>query len=64
MFFKKSNSALEELLETVSDPSRKSIINQSINPQRIALAWLTDTGLKFTIADVLTLSEQLKDRLP
>lgn len=63
MLFKRKNN-FAELLATIESTDRRILVAASVNPMQTSLAWLRDSGLNYTVGDVLHLAAMLKDRLP
>ena len=64
MLFKKPKSELEELLTDTLPPELHTGVYRLFMPHSVAQAWLIDSGLKFTAADVITLAAQITEALP
>lgn len=64
MLFKKPKSELEELLAETLPTELHTGVYRVFMPHSVAQAWLSDSGLKFTAADVIALAAQIAVSLP
>lgn len=61
--FKPKQSALDEVLDSLPIEVRKIVIKNML-PYDTALAWLQDSGIKFSVADVTAMAISLTNRFP